>query len=314
MTFEFRPAVRENVGLLIGLSGASGAGKTYTAMELAAGIAGEARFAVIDTENRRSRHYADAFKFDDCQIAAPFRPSVYADAIIDADRAGYPVIVVDSMSHEHAGDGGLLDWQEEELTRMAGDEWKKREACKMASWIKPKAGHKAMMNKLLQVRAHVILCFRAEEKVEMVKQEGKWVMVPKKTRTSRDGWIPVCEKSLPYELTCSFLLTPDRPGFPLPIKLQDQHKALFPLDRPIGKETGRALAAWAKGGTAPAPKTASMDDLKQEGREAADGGLAPLQAWFRRLTRDQQSVLKPYLDDTLKPIALDVDAPMQESA
>ena len=30
MAFTFRPAVRENVGLLIGLSGASGSGKTYS--------------------------------------------------------------------------------------------------------------------------------------------------------------------------------------------------------------------------------------------------------------------------------------------
>lgn len=50
MTFTFRPATRENVGLLIGLIGPSGSGKTYSAMRLAAGIAGDKPFAVIDTE------------------------------------------------------------------------------------------------------------------------------------------------------------------------------------------------------------------------------------------------------------------------
>ena len=32
---------------------------------------------------------------------------------------------------------------------MAGDDWKKREACKMAAWIKPKMAHKQMVQRLL---------------------------------------------------------------------------------------------------------------------------------------------------------------------
>ena len=61
MTFTFRPAVRENVGLLLGLSGPSGSGKTYSAMRLAQGIAGDRRFVVVDTEAGRAKHYADRF-------------------------------------------------------------------------------------------------------------------------------------------------------------------------------------------------------------------------------------------------------------
>ena len=127
MTITFRPAVRENVGLIIGLAGSSGSGKTYTAMRLAAGISGSKPFAVIDTEAGRAKHYADQFKFDHAELHPPFRPAAYAEAVMAADAAGYPVIVVDSVSHVWAGDGGVLDWQEEELTRMAGDDWKKRE-------------------------------------------------------------------------------------------------------------------------------------------------------------------------------------------
>src|SRR5487761_2438972 len=64
VSFTFRPAVRENVGLLIGLIAPSGGGKTYTAMRLATGIAGDKRFCVIDTEAGRAKHYADQFAFD----------------------------------------------------------------------------------------------------------------------------------------------------------------------------------------------------------------------------------------------------------
>lgn len=266
MSFTFRPAVRENVGLLIGLAGASGSGKTFTAMRLASGIAGGKPFAVIDTEAGRAKHYADQFKFDHGDLKPPFSPSAYSDAIKAADDAGYPVIVVDSCSHEHAGEGGILDMQEAEFQRMGG-----REAVKMASWIKPKGEHRKMVSKLLQVRAHLILCFRAEEKIEMVRGEGGKMEVRKKqSAVGIDGWVPICEKNLPYELTVSFLLMASKPGVPLPIKLQEQHRALFPLDAPITEESGRRLAAWAKGTTT----TAAASQSLQTGLEQASNASA----------------------------------------
>jgi hypothetical protein len=255
MPFEFKRAAREEVGLIIGLAGGTGSGKTYTALTLAKGIADGKPFALIDTEAGRAKHYADQFSFDHGDLTPPFRPQRYAEAILAADAAHYPVIVVDSFSHEWAGEGGILDWQEEELDRMAGDDWKKREICKMAAWIKPKMDHKKMVQRLLQIRAHLILCFRAEEKIEMVRgDDGKMKIVPKVTRTGLDGWVPICEKSLPYELTASFLLTSDAPGVPKPIKLQEQHRKFFPLDRPITLDAGRRLAEWAAG----TPKVGSM--------------------------------------------------------
>lgn len=244
MAFTFRPAKRQNVSLLVGLSAPSGGGKTWSAMLLAKGMAGGKRFCVIDTEAGRALHYADKFDFDHGDLHAPFTPDAYEQAILAADAAGYPVIVVDSASHEWAGDGGILDMQEAELKRMGGGD-----NVKMASWIRPKGEHKRMMQKLLQVRAHIILCFRAEAKIDIVKEGGKTVVVPKKTLTSVDGWIPICEKTVPFELTCSFLLTPDAPGVPRPIKLQEQHRAMFPTGKPITEAAGRELAQWAAGGT-----------------------------------------------------------------
>jgi hypothetical protein len=248
MAFAFREAKREGVGLLIGLAGGTGSGKTYTAMRLAKGIAGDEKFAVIDTEAGRAKHYADLFRFDHGDLAAPFRPDSYLEAIVAADQAGYPAIVVDSMSHEHAGEGGLLDWHEEELTRMAGQDWAKRERVTMAAWIAPKMSHKRMVQRLLQVRAHLVLCFRAEPKIEIVKDGGRTVIREKQSLVGFNGWIPVTEKSLPFELTVSFMLLADQPGIPHPIKLQEQHRALFPLDRPITEGSGAAVAAWARGG------------------------------------------------------------------
>ena len=266
MSVTFRPAVRENVSLLIGLAGPSGSGKTYSAMQLATGLAGGKRFAVIDTEAGRALHYADQFQFDHADLRAPFRPKAYADAIQAADQAGYPVILVDSCSHEWDGDGGILDWQEDEFQRLGN-----RDSVKMLSWQEPKKDHRKMLTRLLQVRAHVILCFRAADKVEMAKVDGRTVVRPKQTLTGLDGWVPICEPRLPYELTMSALLLPDRPGIPRPIKLQEQHRSMFPADRPIGPDAGRALAAWAAGGSSsahPAPSTkADRNVISDEQRQ-----------------------------------------------
>ena len=248
MAFEFRPARREDVGLLLGLNGGTGSGKTFTGMRLASGIAGDRPFAVIDTEAGRAKHYADTFRFDHGDLKPPFSPAAYSAAIAAADAAGYPVILVDSASHEWAGDGGVLDQQEAELERMAGNDWQKREKCLMASWIKPKGGHKKMVQRLLQVRAHLILCFRAEPKIEMAKENGKTVIREKASLTGYRGWIPVTEKNLPFELTASFMFLADQPGVPHPIKLPEQLRPFIPLDQPITEASGVALAAWARGG------------------------------------------------------------------
>lgn len=243
---DFHAAKRENIALLLGVAGGTGSGKTMSAMRLAKGLAGGKRFAVVDTENGRASHYADQFEFDVAELRAPYRPERYTELIRKADAAGYPVIMVDSMSHEWAGDGGLLDWHEVEFKRMGG-----RDAVKLAAWVAPKMAHRKFVSELLQVKAHLILCFRAAERIEMVKnpETKKMEIVPKVTRTGRDGWVPITEKDLPFELTASFLLTEDQPGVPQPIKLQEQHRLLVPLDKPLSEETGTALGSWAQGET-----------------------------------------------------------------
>jgi hypothetical protein len=282
VTFEFKPARRENVPLLLGLAGGTGSGKTFSALLLAHGITGGQPFAIIDTENGRAKHYAELFpEMRHAEIHAPFRPDKYADAI-QAGAAEFPVVVVDSMSHEWAGDGGCLDWHDD---LMGGDQTKN-----LSAWIKPKKAHKAMLTKLLQVGAHVILCFRAEPKVEAVRRDGKLEIVPKASLTGLDGWLPITEKMLPYELTASFLLMADAPGVPKPIKLQEQHRPLVPLGEPLTVEVGRRLAEWARGGAplgepespgsgSPSDALATPDDRRGIFQAAKAAGMS--EDWLR---------------------------------
>jgi len=275
----FRRAVRENVPLIIGIAGASGSGKTYSAMRLASGIAQGKPFAVLDTEAGRAKHYAGEFTFDHADLRPPFRPSAYREAIEAADKAGYPVIVVDSCSHEHAGDGGLLDWHDEELDRMAGQDYKRRDSCTMAAWIKPKGDHKKFISKLLQLRSHLILCFRAEQKIEMKRGEnGKMEIVPKQIASGFSDWIPICEKNMLYELTASFLLVPGKPGIPHPIKLQEQLRKVMDLGKPLSEDVGLQLARWAKGENKPEPQAAGTGERPVSTPQASDRS-APAQTF-----------------------------------
>lgn len=285
--FVYAPAVRRNTHVLIALAGASGSGKTYSALELATGLAGEqGKIAVLDTEADRALHYADRFEFDHCNLTPPFTPDRYREAIVAAEQAGYAVIVIDSMSHEHDGEGGLTEMAEQELL-------KRRDGNSAAAWALPKAKHKRLMNRLLQIRSHLVFCLRAEDKIKMVKvfDERRQREI---TTVEPAGWQPVCEKRFMFEMTASFILTPDNPGVPTPIKLQEQHRPAFSKGNAIGRESGRRIANWAAGGAAPERHEADESaTLNKRAIAAARGGRATFLEFWRGLDAGERDHLRP---------------------
>lgn len=314
MSVTFKPAVRENVPLLIGLGGASGSGKTFTALELATGVAeaiGKAkgrtgRIGFIDTERRRGLHYADRFEFLHAELNPPFRPRSYMDAISAAEGAGVDVLVIDSFSHEWEGEGGVKEWADE----IQRETQNRNEAAK---WNIPKSGpdgHKRLVNQMLAAKPHIIICLRAEEKMRMEdvpqfnddgtpkmwkgKQSTRTVITAAKDLPLKERWVPICEKRFPFELTTSLLLTPDQPGVPVPLKLQEQHMPAFPEGQRISREAGRYLAEWSMGGApaaASVPSGPTIDQVRADLDAAADEGTASLErAWKSKTTapfRDQ---------------------------
>lgn len=251
MSSSFRPAVREKVPLLIGIAGGTSSGKTYSALRFAKGLAGDKKFAVIDTENKRSKSYADDFGFDHTNFKAPYTAEAYTALIQEADKAGYPVIVIDSMSHVWSGIGGVLEQHESELDRKAGDDQAKRDRCFRTAWVKPKMRHKQMMLRLLQVQAHLILCFRAEHKTEFARN-AKGVMEARIMSDplgfhGMDGWMLVCEKEVPSELTVLLLLKRDRPGVATLTKIMGMHRPFFPTGQVLDEEAGRLMGDWSNG-------------------------------------------------------------------
>jgi len=256
--FVAREAVRESVPLLVGLMGCSGSGKTFSALRLASGIQSITGGDIygIDTEARRMLHYADQFKFKHVQFDAPFGSLDYLAAIESCDAAGAKCIVIDSMSHEHAGVGGMVEFQEQELDRLAGSDWAKRERVKMLAWQKPKAASRKLIDRVLQINANFIFCFRAKETVKPVKTGGKTEIVPQ-------GFMPIAGDEFLFEQTVNCLLLPKSGGVPtwqsenvgerLMMKLPKQFERLFADQKPLDENTGRALATWARGGTVSPP-------------------------------------------------------------
>jgi hypothetical protein len=336
MTFQFTPAVRDRVGLLISIAGVSGAGKTFSGLRVARGLADgdDSKIAFIDTEAGRAKHYAPApgekpgpnrFAFAHLDLRPPFSPERYLEAIEAAEAAGFEVIVIDSVSHEWEGEGGLHDAHDEILAEQIEDarkrhnpQWgpfdeaKQSERLSLGAWKIPKMRHKKFVQRLLQCRAHLVMCLRADEKmrIEKVKDDRgreKTVITAAKDLPPEQRWSPICERRWPYEMTLSFVLTPDRPGFPIPLKLQDQHRAAVPLDRPLSEETGRLLREWAAGGQ-PAPQTdIDADDLSETADARAAAGTAAYAEFWRGLSKAERAALLPD-HDARKARAAQADA------
>lgn len=309
-SFTFRRAERETTSMLIALAGASGSGKTYTAICLALGLAypdmtpeeiiaaieseGRCRVVVLDSEGGRALHYApkpgakpdfkSSFPFEYGELAPPFTPQSYQDAVVSANEAGFAAVVVDSMSHEYESEGGVLEWADKLAAGVPKpgiqspeawkrDHWIEQPVKSPGNWKEPKRAHKIMVGRFLQCRCHMIFCLRAEEKMQLVEEkfekrhggEGKKIVViPAKDRPINERWEPICEKRFMYEMTSSFILLPSQPGIGIPLKLQEQHQVCFPQGQQIGSKSGSMLANWASGGG-----EAAQQQSSNSGDEAA---------------------------------------------
>lgn len=244
---EFKPARPVRTNVLCGLGGVSGSGKTYSALTLATGMGG--KIAVIDTERGRALHYARDFAFDHATLEPPFTPARHIEMIQKAgSHVGHDgIVILDSMSHEWEGDGGLRDWaakrQEEFAKRFKG----KPDAYTLMAWSEPKLSHQKLVNYITRVDFHLILCFRAREKVKMVD------ITDDDGRTTRKvipaGIRPISEKDFAFEVTFFGVMSPEDPGVP-----EWTFKSLmrglwpvFPEGERIDVETGKRLARWAAG-------------------------------------------------------------------
>jgi len=170
----FQKAVRENIWAKVLTIAPSGGGKSFGALRVAKGLTealskdtgNEERIAYIGTEGSRDKYYADEFDYDLMQLKAPFTPESYVDAIDEAIDAGYKVIVIDQISNEWAGKGGMLEIH----SKMSGNSY--------TNWSKLTPRHEKFVDKILDSEAFIVATVRGKDKYVLEEQNGK--QVPRK--------------------------------------------------------------------------------------------------------------------------------------
>ena len=258
MTFEIKTAERQGARLLIQLSGVSGSGKTYTALQLAYGLAGgdASKVVGIDTENRRMSLNADILpdgaKFRTIDFYAPFSPERYIEAIDAACKAGAEVIVIDSVTHEWEGPGGCQE--------IAA-------ATRFPDWKLAKKLHKQFMTYMLQCPAHIIACTRAREKTDFTDTKN-----PVKL-----GIQPIQESNFSYEATVSLMMH-NQGGAQDVLKCPSELQDIMGRGRGyITAEDGLALRQWVDGGVQVDPR---IEQARGTLQNTAERGVEALKsAW-----------------------------------
>lgn len=250
----------------IAIAGASGSGKTESAMRLARGYCGPGeKFVVIDTEEKRALYKKDRHQpWDWLDFQPPFTPERTWE-VLEAVK-GYKAVILDSASHEYAGEGGISDIAEDELERMANGDPKAMERLIAPSWKTAKRRHKrALMANLIRYPTLVICCLRAEPKVKFVKEKftrGDGSEGEKNTIVDA-GYQPICEKMFMYEMLASFMMYAGNAGVPEQVKaLEVDLKPVFLDGEKIDEATGARLRVWSDGRAAPPVELVTAEQVK----------------------------------------------------
>jgi hypothetical protein len=228
----FRKAERTQARLKIALTGPSGSGKTFSGLIIAAGIG--KKIAVVDTENRSASLYADMDKgplvgisFDTLEIEPPYTIPKYLEAIEAAEKGGYDVLIIDSISHAWAGEGGLLD-KKTALDARGGNSY--------TNWATITPEQERFKARILQADMHIICTMRSKQDYVLEDNE-KGKKAPKKV-----GLAPIQRDGMEYEFTTVLDIAMD-------------HNAVASKDRTglfdgqvfkPSKETGVKIMKWLK--------------------------------------------------------------------
>lgn len=233
---KLQTAERKQAKIKMGIQAPSGAGKTYSAILLAYGLINDwSKIAIIDTENHSADLYAHLGNYQVLALEQPFTPERYMEAIEICEKAGMEALIIDSISHEWEGNGGILDIH----GAMLGNTF--------TNWAKITPRHNAFVQKILQSNCHIIATIRSKQDYVLSERNGK--MVPEKV-----GLKGVTREGLDYEFTLVFELDLKHQATATKDRTQ-----LF-MDKPsfmISQATGQRILNWCNSGK-------TIADLKVE--------------------------------------------------
>lgn len=280
----FQKAERKRARLKLLLTGPSGSGKTLSALMIAKGIGG--RVAVIDTENDSASLYAGDPRvpaFDVVNLKPPYTTDNYLNAMAAATKGGYDVLIVDSGTHQWAGEGGILN-RKEQLDARGGDSFR--------NWGKLSPEQERFKSAILHAPMHLIMTLRSKQDYAMVAGEAG-----RKASIQKLGMAPIQREGMEYEFTLSLDM-----GMSHDATASKDRTGLF--DGRIFKPTsatGEELLAWLTSGAA------AQDAPEESGKgDAATNGADPAQAILERddLNRKMMALYQPFMKlGTVKEMA-----------
>lgn len=290
-TIEIVESYRGGTPMLIGIAGESDSGKTYSALQLAYGLANRdaTKIGVIDAENKRCALYSDMFKpqrFKRGDLYPPFAPQRYIDGIRKFIATGVEVLFIDSVSHAWEGEGGCSD--------IAWAPKRNGQPRSTADWITAKAQWKRLMGAALFCPMHVILGVRAREAMDYTNQHAPVSI----------GVQPIIEKNAMFEMTASLMMH-DQGRRQTVLKCPEELRHILGRgDDYITALDGMALRQWVDGGNAD-----PLDRARNILRFAAVDGTESMKAAFVKLsTADKKALVDTEFYKSVKAQAAAVDA------
>lgn len=238
----FKAATKKQAKLRMGLMGPAGSGKTYTALQIATGLGG--RIAALDSEHGSMSKYAGAkgpFAFDVDEDFEDYSIATYIGKIQAAAKAGYDVLIIDSLSHAWVGKGGALEQVDRLASAGKGNKF-------TDGWSKVTPQQTRLIETILAYPGHVILTLRTKTEYVLRDRNGK--SAPEKV-----GLAPIQRDGIEYEMDVAVSL--DLKGSLSVEKtrcpdLKDGVYAYEDVPRMVAK-----LKAWLDDG-APAPAAAPL--------------------------------------------------------
>jgi len=264
----FQRAIRSKVYLKLAITGPSGSGKTYSALRLAFGLAGkDGRVAIVDSENGSGSLYAHVGHYDQQQIAAPFTVQKYIAAIQEATAAGYNALIIDSLSHAWAGDGGLLDQKSAKDSRGGNS---------FSNWADVSKVYEQFKSVLLQSPIHIIGTMRSKQDY-VIEQDSRGKSTPRKV-----GLAPIQREGMEYEFTTVF----DVDMTHIAATSKDRTGLFTDEISQITESHGKRLAEWLAGGAAPTPLPPPQAETQQPETQQPETqpSAVPLQDALREKT------------------------------
>jgi len=251
----FKKATKAQANLHAAIHGPSGAGKTFTSLRVGTGLAGGRPIAVIDTERGSASKYADRFSFDVLELEDQSIDG-YVAAISEAAKAGYAVLIIDSLSH---------GWQTllEEVEKLAkakyrGNTW--------SAWSEGTPHQRRLVQAILNYPGHVIATMRSKTEWTTVDNNGK------KT-PQRVGLAPEQGKGIEYEFDLLLEISTEHIGHVIKDRTGKFQDKL--IDKP-GEDFGQQLAAWLSDGL-PSPVASAPTPARTADATGGTGDGSPVE-------------------------------------